>query len=578
MIDIYNMLCSAIAKTDELSLQVYSQNYFAAGDTQRKIINLITELVSRLENTEFAINVSSGLEAALGYMQDNDYIAFADFCSEVLKKECVSVICMLREEGLWQEVKNYYDANYSACDDSQRAVFDDIECEKEDVPEGYELIETGVGTFSLQVTTCAATKKSARSTNLLLASRLNPYHEAAVLARQYDDGKPEVLLLGFGMGYLVEELLKYEDICRITVCEHDRYVLKAAMHYRNLANIMNSGRVRVLYDPQLKNFSRELLSENDKTIIIHNPSMMNIRDTHLRESVQNFFLHDSSVRNQGRKLKGNFMMNTASNAIKNVRFADELKNVFRDKNVLLLAAGPSLEDRLELFREEDVVVTVYDENGVTDISYEQLTGDKGSEYVLVCVGTVLKRLVALGITPDYVVMTDPQENMLGQIQGVDTKKLKLIYLSTLYYGVPELWQGEKYMALQKDFYMAEKLAAEKNLTLFETGGSVSAFALDVLIRFLAKRVVCIGLDLAFTDNKRHAGEAEFDTQQLNLRAVKGTGGDTVYTSLNLDNYRAWIERRISRRTVEEQKVELINMSQGAYIDGMKNEPGIMSLC
>ena len=187
-------------------------------------------------------------------------------------------------------------------------------------------------------------------------------------------------------------------------------------------------------------------------------------------------------------------------------------------------------------------------------------------------GTVLRRLCFAGIKPDYVVMSDPQDNMMGQIEGVDTSDISLICLSTLYYEVVREWKGKKYIAFQKDFEPAEKFAMNNNLMLFETGGSVSTFALDLLIRFLCRRVVCLGLDLAYVNNKRHAGEQRISEDITgNLRLVKAVDGAQVYTSVNLDNYRLWIERRLKRCNGQELEVELINASDGAFIDGMRNE-------
>jgi hypothetical protein len=125
------------------------------------------------------------------------------------------------------------------------------------------------------------------------------------------------------------------------------------------------------------------------------------------------------------------------------------------------------------------------------------------------------------------------------------------------------------MAMQEGFKRTELMAKEKKLRLYETGGSVSTFALDFLIRFNCRRIVCMGLDLGFTDKRRHAGsQVNIDTN-CELRKVQAVNGGYIYTSKNLDNYRKWIERRIDRMTDDEKSVEIINASNGAYIRGMR---------
>ena len=83
------------------------------------------------------------------------------------------------------------------------------------------------------------------------------------------------------------------------------------------------------------------------------------------------------------------------------------------------------------------------------------------------------------------------------------------------------------MAMQEGFKHSEVMAEEKNLMLYETGGSVSTFALDFLIRFNCKRIVCMGLDLGFVDERRHAGSQININTDYELRKVKSVTGDYI---------------------------------------------------
>ena len=176
-------------------------------------------------------------------------------------------------------------------------------------------------------------------------------------------------------------------------------------------------------------------------------------------------------------------------------------------------------------------------------------------------------LVNNNITPDYVFMIDAQDGMIKQIADIDTENYNLIYLPTLSRYVVDKWTGNKYMALQRGYELSEELASKNDKILFETGGSVSTFAIDVLLRFHCSEIVCIGLDLAYVDDKRHAGDKDIvEYMDDRLREVESVNGGKVRTSKNLDNYRKWIERRLCNR--EEKDVIIINKSEGAYIKGM----------
>lgn len=80
----------------------------------------------------------------------------------------------------------------------------------------------------------------------------------------------------------------------------------------------------------------------------------------------------------------------------------------------------------------------------------------------------------------------------------------------------------------------------------------------------------MGLDFGFTDKRRHAGSQDSINTDYSLRKVKSVDRDYIYTSKNLDNYRLWIERRLDRRTQKEKDIEIVNVSKGAFINGMRN--------
>ena len=117
--------------------------------------------------------------------------------------------------------------------------------------------------------------------------------------------------------------------------------------------------------------------------------------------------------------------------------------------------------------------------------------------------------------------------------------------------------------------MAEDYAREHGFILVNTGGSVSTTALDVCICMGCRKVICLGLDLAYTGNRTHAEGTLSDgevSKAQDLPMVKSVSGEMIPTSLNLSCYHKWIENRIA----DEYDIEFVNISNGAYIKGMKN--------
>ena len=140
----------------------------------------------------------------------------------------------------------------------------------------------------------------------------------------------------------------------------------------------------------------------------------------------------------------------------------------------------------------------------------------------------------------------------------------MILLSTASASIVEYYNGPIYVAYQRGYFQAEEKAKSLGATLFETGGSVTTTALDISLRFGAKRIIFVGVDLAYTGGNSHAlGEGRKIENNDGLRQVRSNTGDMVYTSKNLDIYRKWIERRIESVT----GTEIYNTGEGAVIKG-----------
>ena len=79
----------------------------------------------------------------------------------------------------------------------------------------------------------------------------------------------------------------------------------------------------------------------------------------------------------------------------------------------------------------------------------------------------------------------------------------------------------------------------------------------------------MGLDLAYTYGKTHA-ENTLDAKNIKAydgqRMAKGIVKDKIYSSISFDTFRLWIENRIEGL----RETQLINVSDGSYINGMDN--------
>lgn len=366
----------------------------------------------------------------------------------------------------------------------------------------------------------------------------NVISEAFFLAEEWlSQGKEAYIFYGLGMGYAYREMISMDDNISVQVVETNRELLLLAMVFAPLWELFDSGCFELIYDPtghKLRKMSMGLSEE--RGFYVFYPALLGIRKQALRERMETYFVEESSVRTQGRSLQGNFRKNCRIGA-GNIQ---QLEVLFGGKEVIIVAAGPSLDKNMEKLRQ------------------------KREGVILLAAGTVLKKLLAAGIRPDYIILSDANPTVCSQIQGVEDCGVPLLFLSTASSRVAANYQGEKYLLCQKGFAPAEELAGENGWTLVESGGSVITVALDLCLRLRVRRIVFVGLDLAYTDSLDHASGT-----QERAKVVQDTGvlvdsvdGGKVATGKNLKVYLDWIERRIARRTGEEKGISILDATEG----------------
>lgn len=352
-----------------------------------------------------------------------------------------------------------------------------------------------------------------------------------------ESGNEEYWVLGMGLGYHVRAILEKDSRNRVTILENDWDVLKMALTYTDWRSYFADGRMRILYEPDIFKLIGKLKEKNVKAeFFIYYPSLRCVRDAKAKELLEDYFVTTGTMREQGRALDRNFYMLQK----KKLPECEKLRGVFEGKRVVIVGGGPSV-----------------------DIELENI-GKYREKIVLVAVGTIARKLLDNGITPDVIVITEPWEGIYQQVEGLPTKNIPLVLLATASETLLSSYEGPIYIAYQEGYEASEKIAEEKGYMLFSTGGSVSTLAIDMAIKFGAEELILVGMDMAYTGGRSHAegiGCIIRDTSQL--RCVLAVGGKMVYTSKNLDIYRKWIERRIEGA----EALLVYNTSKGARIQG-----------
>lgn len=479
------------------------------------------------------------LNSLLSAQENKDYVLLADIYEGQLLpivSEIQNVI--MDKEGFFLD-EEIYKNNVEIVKNSDipiKVSYSSINELLGNIEEGYSIEYNAKGQYTLAVSH-GAEHTYYHSNNCVVKESLQ------LTNHWYSDAKDTYIIYGLGLGYHVSELFYLDKNLTIEIYESDSNIIQLACAFSKIGALLKNKNIRLIYDPSFTKLSKRLQSVgNDEEFVIHYPSLRNIKDIKVRENLENYFLQYSSVKNQLRLLNGNFKKNILCYD----GIVDELKSDFCGKNLYIVAAGPSLDNNF--------------------LQLKELKDKEDS--IILATGTVFRKLLKAGIKPDYFIVTDANERVYGQIRGLEQETIPMLYLSTAYHGFSSNYRGKKYLILQKDYDKSEQYAREKSSNLYKTGGSVSTTALDIGITLGCRRIIFLGLDLAYPNNHVHA----LDTSRRelastsDLRQVEDINGNQVSTSKSLSIYKEWMEERIK----DVKDVEFIDATEGgAKVKGFK---------
>lgn len=478
-------------------------------------------------------NVQMMVENIMNAQQENEYVLLADLYQLQFSSwlEGLQNLILSNEQiNLNKYVLNNNIDSLKESNIKLKNLLDSYNIEQSN-KNGYELEFTSSGELTLS--------RCMKEMKFYFHSNVSPKWEGFLLSESwYEIEKDDYYVYGLGLGYGVLELLKKSQFVRVTVLETDLDILYMALSVNDFSNYISSGRLHIVYDSNFQAIVSYLKNiTNESVFVIHSPSMKNIMNVKIKELLENYFVQYNSMKNQYELLQGNFKRNV----LRHDPSVEELKEVFEEKTVYIVAAGPSL-----------------------DKNFIQLKEVKDG--IIIATGTVFRKLINSGIKPDYFIVTDANPRVYAQIEGLEKKEIPMIYLSTANYRFAANYKGMKYIIYQNGFDSAEFFAKENGCMLFETGGSVSTTALDISLRLGCKKVVFLGLDLAYPDGYVHAEGTSRRKLATNdsLRSVNDIHGKQVQTSKSLMIYKDWIENRIKNC----KSVEIIDATEGgAKING-----------
>lgn len=320
---------------------------------------------------------------------------------------------------------------------------------------------------------------------LYVHSRYQPREEAVrLIESQPDTEHPTFLVLGAGLGYVLEELdRRYHDAILI-VAEPDTALLKAALCVADLSQAIESHRLAFITRPERAALHEILLRYNGHLLLgfqqLAHPYTLRVA-TEFHRAVRGALPDFLSF--------GKMQMMTL---LRNARITDRniamnLPHYLRNPGIesfagraagypaILVAAGPSLARQL------DLLCTLRD------------------RAVIIAVQTVYKLLLARGCTPHFVTSLDYHETSAQFFRDIgDCGDCILVAEPKATWHVADLYPGRKRM-LHSAFVDDLLREAAPRRAALRAGSTVAHLSLYLAEYLGCDPIILVGQDLCFSD-------------------------------------------------------------------------------
>lgn len=350
--------------------------------------------------------------------------------------------------------------------------------------------------------------------------------------------KKIIIIYGIGLGYHLKKIMDLlDENCKIFAFDADIEVIKKSEKLGMLAELKKDKRIKLFYGDNrkfLKDLSEIMSLVGD--IIIYKPSLRTLPSEYeeLKNLLNSYELAKIAVERFGDIANANYNDNLRGKYKSINDLFNEIN--FCDKPVVIASGGPSLEYNLS-----------------------NLKKYRGKIYIF-ALGRTIDILMKNSIIPDIITIIDPQNIVYEQIKEHLELSIPLCFLSTACSLAVKNYKGPRYI------FFNDLDENNKDKIIINTGKSVAVAALDIAVKSGTKQIIFVGQDLAFLNNKFHAGdkiEEKADLITKGIKKVEDIDGKMIGTTMGLLEFKRNIENIISNNL----DIIFINCSKGARIKG-----------
>jgi len=417
-----------------------------------------------------------------------------------------------------------------------------------------------------QVESAANGEPTLKADGRWVHSRFDPGREGRRLANE-TPGDGTLVALGFGLGYTVEAACEAGTDRAIIIAEKNPGLLALALCARDLTRLLGRELIAFSVPASSGSVCAALDAMGGKPVILScrafrdlDPVWYDGVEQVLRTMTAKDEINSATLRRFGKRWIRN--LGTNLEAIRDLPGISRLAGVLADLPVLLVAAGPTLDECLPYL------------------------ADLSRRAALVVVDTALRSVLAAGVQPDFIVVVDPQYWNARHLDRCSAPYSTLITESAVYPAVLRMDSGRSFLCsslFPLGSFVENRVDPKGSLG---AGGSVATTAWDFARVLGASPLWVAGLDLGFPDLKTHFRGALFEErvhseanrvdtgETRSFRALRDgkpfyaldRSGGRLLTDKRLSLYAAWFEARFARYP----EARLFSLSpKGLRIKGME---------
>jgi hypothetical protein len=408
------------------------------------------------------------------------------------------------------------------------------------------------------------------SSPLALHSRYDPLREARNALESFDcAGADYFILLGFGLGYLLDALIeKHSDPSNhYFIIESDLEIIKAALEARDLSSILSLPQIHFAWPSsgpalgeQWQSFFDPIQAQKS-AFLSHLPSialdaaLFKAAAEIINSQTFRIFTDINTLVAMSQIFLDNFVKNLRKAA--KAPGISHFAGIFSGLPAVIVSAGPSLDKNIHELRggEEQILILSTD--------------------------TALKPLLAAGIDPHFVLTGDPSALNYRHLQGAPTQDAFMVAEATSFPEVFEEFEKKIIACTFENSSLRSLSGLLGNKGTLRPWGSVATIALDFALSLGCNPIVFIGQDLAYTEGRIYCSgicfdeewfagitdPADWQDQMKRLRSrrsiitLEDIWGQPIETTDKLGAYWNWINKIIS----EHPETRFINATEGGIL-------------